>query len=120
MTVCDSTKLMEIYAVCPKCGCDVVGNGKGTMECDTEAGYFKRTCRCGWHVEVREGDTHMTHLAWTRTLSAEYLAKLMLCPNQRLRKDCKIPCTRGTPEHTSCDDCIAKFLQTEVATDAET
>ena len=28
----------------------------------------------------------MTHLEWTRTLPAEYLAKLMLCPNERLRK----------------------------------
>lgn len=55
MTVIDSCKLMEIYAVCPKCGCEFIGNGKGTLECDTEAGYFKRTCSCGWYVEIKEG-----------------------------------------------------------------
>ena len=38
MTIKDSVKLMELYAVCPKCGCEVIGNGKGTLECDTAAG----------------------------------------------------------------------------------
>ena len=57
MTIQDAAKLMELYAVCPKCGCDVVGNGKGTLDCDTATGHFKRTCACGWYVEieVREG-----------------------------------------------------------------
>lgn len=55
MTIKDSVKLMELYAVCPKCGCEVIGNGKGALECDTAAGYFKRTCGCGWYVEVQEG-----------------------------------------------------------------
>ena len=55
MTIKDSVKLMELYAVCPKCGCEVIGNGKGALEGDTAAGYFKRTCGCGWYVEVQEG-----------------------------------------------------------------
>lgn len=55
MTIKDSVKLMELYAVCPKCGCEVIGNGKGALECDTAAGYFKRACGCGWYVEVQEG-----------------------------------------------------------------
>lgn len=54
MTVTQSAKLMELYAACPECGCAVIGNGKGTLECDTGAGYFKRACSCGWYVEVRE------------------------------------------------------------------
>ena len=54
MTVLDACQLMEKYAVCPECGCEFIGNGKGTMECDTEAGYFKRTCHCGWSVEIKE------------------------------------------------------------------
>lgn len=29
----------------------------------------------------------MTHLEWARTLPAEHLAKLMLCPNERLRRN---------------------------------
>lgn len=57
MTIQDSVKLMELYAVCPKCGCETVGNGKGTLECDTSTGYFKRTCGCGWGVEVQERTT---------------------------------------------------------------
>lgn len=119
MTITDSYKLMEIYAVCPKCGCDRIGGGKGTLECDTETGYFKRTCKCGWYVEIREGDMHMTHLEWVRSLPPELLAKLMPCPNERLRRENPIHCTRGTPAHTSCDECITKFLQTEVPTHAE-
>lgn len=55
MNIRDSVKLMQIYAACPKCGCEVIGNGKGTLEADTSIGYFKRTCHCGWFVEVKEG-----------------------------------------------------------------
>ena len=55
MNIKDSIKLMELYAVCPRCGCEVIGNGKGTLECDTAAGSFRRTCSCGWYVEVQEG-----------------------------------------------------------------
>lgn len=64
MNILDSAKLMEIYAACPKCGCEVIGNGKGTLECDTSIGYFRRTCACGWCVEVREGmlETPVTDL----------------------------------------------------------
>lgn len=54
MDVVQAAKLMDLYAACPKCGCDVVGNGKGSFECDTRAGYFKRACHCGWSVEVKE------------------------------------------------------------------
>lgn len=54
MTISESCKLMELYAICPNCGCASVGNGNGTLECDTEEGWFKRTCCCGWSVEVKE------------------------------------------------------------------
>lgn len=60
----------------------------------------------------------MTYLEWIRTLPGEDMAKLMLCPNERLRRNDPIPCTRGKPEHISCDRCIAKFLQTEVPEEA--
>ena len=51
----------------------------------------------------------MTHLEWVRTLPGEDMAKLMLCPNERLRRNDPI---------ISCDRCIAKFLQTEVPEEA--
>ena len=54
MNLIEAISLMKKYAECPKCGCAVVGNDKGTFECDTQAGYFKRTCSCGWHVEINE------------------------------------------------------------------
>ena len=54
MNITTTIKLSELYAACPKCGCEVVGNGKGALEFDTAAGFFRRTCACGWHVEVRE------------------------------------------------------------------
>ena len=55
MNITIAAKLMELYAACPKCGCEIVGNGKGALECDTEAGFFRRSCGCGWCVEVTEG-----------------------------------------------------------------
>lgn len=54
MNLVDACELLKKYAVCPRCGCDTVGGGTGTWECDTRIGYFKRTCRCGWAVEVNE------------------------------------------------------------------
>lgn len=57
MNVVEITNLLRRYAVCPKCGCDRVGNGKGTFECDGEIGYFKRTCHCGWQIEIKDGDS---------------------------------------------------------------
>lgn len=52
MTIQRACELMERYAACPKCGCEEIGNGKGTVECDTSKGYFKRTCHCGWEVVI--------------------------------------------------------------------
>lgn len=57
MTIQQLMEVAEKYAVCPECGCEYVGNGKGTLEFDTSVGYFKRTCHCGWSVEIKDGDT---------------------------------------------------------------
>ncbi len=57
---------------------------------------------------------HMTYYKAFRTLPPEQLARLLLCPNQTVRRINRIPCTRGTPEHISCDQCIAAFLLMEV------
>ena len=54
MNLVDACDLMRRYAVCPQCGCDTVGGVSGTVECDTAAGYFKRTCQCGWGIEIKE------------------------------------------------------------------
>ena len=54
MTILESCELMNKYGKCPKCGCETVGNGTGTLEVDTEIGYFKRTCHCGWYIEIKE------------------------------------------------------------------
>lgn len=56
----------------------------------------------------------MTYYDWARSLPAEDLAKLLDCPNRRLRFVTPIPCTQGKPEHDSCDQCIARFLNTDV------
>ena len=56
MTALESIELMKKYAKCPTCGCKTVGNGTGTIEVDTSVGYFKRTCRCGWYVEIKEAE----------------------------------------------------------------
>jgi len=55
MNLVDACELFRKYTKCPKCGCETVGGGTGTVECDTTIGYFKRTCSCGWYVEISEG-----------------------------------------------------------------
>lgn len=52
MNVVEACKLIEKYTKCPQCGCDVIGNGKGTLDIDERR--FKRTCHCGWSVVVCE------------------------------------------------------------------
>ena len=54
MNIIESLDLMKKYIKCPKCGCETVGSGTGTIEVDTAAGYFIRTCHCGWKIEIWE------------------------------------------------------------------
>ncbi len=54
MTFDDAHKLTVKHAKCPRCGCETIGGGTGTLEIDTEIGYFKRTCKCGWSIEIHE------------------------------------------------------------------
>lgn len=54
MTIMDLVNLTSKYGECPKCGCNTIGNGTGSLEADTAIGYFKRTCQCGWSVEIKE------------------------------------------------------------------
>lgn len=54
MNVADSLKLLRKYETCPECGNGLLGNGEGTLEIDDDT--FKRSCKCGWHVEVNVGD----------------------------------------------------------------
>lgn len=53
-------QMMKMYASCPVCGEENVGEENvgeenGEIEIDTKRGYFKRSCACGWRVEVKEG-----------------------------------------------------------------
>ena len=39
-------QMMKMYATCPVCGEENVGEETGEIEIDTKQGYFKRTCSC--------------------------------------------------------------------------
>lgn len=54
MNLIEAIDLMKKYIKCPKCGCETVGAGTGTLDIDTAAGYLIRTCHCGWKIEIRE------------------------------------------------------------------
>jgi predicted RNA-binding Zn-ribbon protein involved in translation (DUF1610 family) len=45
-------ELIKKYTVCPKCGSDKIGNEEGSVEIHNKT--FKRTCKCGWKIEVKE------------------------------------------------------------------
>ena len=62
----------------------------------------------------KDEKNRMTYFEAFRTLPSDQLARLLLCPNQTARRSNPIPCTLKTPEHTSCDQCIAAFLMMEV------
>ena len=50
MNVIEACKLIEKYAKCPCCGCELIGDGKGTLEITED--FLKRTCHCGMHAIV--------------------------------------------------------------------
>jgi hypothetical protein len=47
-----SLELMEKYSTCLECGSMNVGNGEGTLNIEDDS--FKRTCKCGWEVTIRD------------------------------------------------------------------
>lgn len=82
MNLAETLKLMEQYAVCPKCGNRYIGNGEGKLI--TEGNSFYRSCKCGWEVNLPGGGRPMTQSnkkvisAW-RDVIQSY--KLIYCNN---------------------------------------
>ncbi|HFK1435690.1 MULTISPECIES: DUF3797 domain-containing protein [Bacillus cereus group] len=52
MNAWKSVQLLRKYSKCKKCGNDKIGSGESTVEIQDDT--FKRTCKCGWEVEVNE------------------------------------------------------------------
>ncbi|NRS50992.1 DUF3797 domain-containing protein [Brevibacillus sp. HB2.2] len=52
MNAWKAVQLMKKYSKCAECGSEVVGNGEGTLDINDDT--FKRTCKCGWSIEVKE------------------------------------------------------------------
>ncbi len=52
MNALKTVELLRKYSECPNCGSDKLGNGSGSVEVDDYT--FKRTCKCGWSIEVKE------------------------------------------------------------------
>ena len=53
MNVIDYLKIAKKYINCPNCGNDKIGNGEGTLNVDEDT--YRRTCKCGFEVEVKTG-----------------------------------------------------------------
>ncbi|MBM7580057.1 DUF3797 domain-containing protein [Jeotgalibacillus terrae] len=55
-------RLMELgkqHSKCPQCGSSKIGGGSGMIYVDDTT--FRRTCKCGWKVEVKEEGGSKTH-----------------------------------------------------------
>lgn len=52
MNLRKAMELMEKYEGCINCGNKFVGNGEGSVEVTGDT--FKRTCKCGWKIEIKE------------------------------------------------------------------
>ncbi|MGG4447611.1 DUF3797 domain-containing protein [Brevibacillus porteri] len=65
MNALKSVQLMRKYANCKECGNDKVGNSEGALLIEDDI--FKRSCKCGWSIEVDENDNPLLNLkiaAW--------------------------------------------------------
>jgi hypothetical protein len=51
MKLTKAVELMEKYAKCQECGSEMIGDGAGTLEVNEDV--FRRTCKCGWSIEVK-------------------------------------------------------------------
>ena len=51
MNLPTAIEMINKYAVCPQCGSEYVGNGEGVLEIEDNT--FKRSCKCGWSVEIK-------------------------------------------------------------------
>jgi hypothetical protein len=60
MNALKTIELLRKYAKCQDCGNDVVSNGEGGIEVTDLT--FKRTCKCGWSIEVNEEDRPINEL----------------------------------------------------------
>ncbi|MCR8641397.1 DUF3797 domain-containing protein [Paenibacillus sp. N1-5-1-14] len=45
-------KLGKKYNNCESCGSEKTGEDEGSMHFDGVTGHFKRTCKCGWEIEL--------------------------------------------------------------------
>lgn len=52
MNAVKSIELLRKYNKCKDCGSDAIGNGAGSVEILDDT--FKRACKCGWGIEVKE------------------------------------------------------------------
>lgn len=50
----NSNILIINYAACPKCGSELIGSGEGTLLIENDI--FERTCKCGFHVVIKESN----------------------------------------------------------------
>ncbi|MER3123048.1 DUF3797 domain-containing protein [Bacillus altitudinis] len=50
----DLLKVSKLINGCPNCSNDLIGNGQGTLEVEETS--FKRTCKCGFSIELNTQD----------------------------------------------------------------
>jgi hypothetical protein len=47
---------MEMFTICPKCDNTYIGYDEGSLEINDDN--FKRTCKCGWSIEIIEKEIY--------------------------------------------------------------
>lgn len=54
MDIVKTLELIEKYGSCQKCGNDTLGDGEGTISIEEDI--FRRACKCGWSVKIKESE----------------------------------------------------------------
>lgn len=57
MNAIKAAGLIKKYAECQECGNANVNNGEGSLLITDDV--FKRECKCGWSIEIKENGQHV-------------------------------------------------------------
>lgn len=80
MNAMKMVELLRKYSKCKDCGSDALGNGAGSVVVTDNT--FKRTCKCGWSVEVNDSDKPLEGKQYKDDRGWTYFVRAGLGENQ--------------------------------------
>lgn len=79
MNAVKTVELLRKYARCKECSSQALGNGEGSVMVTDNT--FKRTCKCGWSIEVNYSDKPFVGRQYFDSLGHVYFVRAGLGEN---------------------------------------